>query len=182
MSKSCSRRTHIQILCLRCVGLSLLLMGATAIVAGPQTKPSSTNSPEPRTVHYELKFEELKYVCGPLPPVMRVRAGDIIDTTTVDADGKALEAAGLKVVGPNPLTGPFFVEGAEPGDTLAVRFLSIDPNAKEGFGGAGPGFGALNSSHYTPMRGESIPTKSRRYPIDAAATFATFHANAAHFW
>jgi acetamidase/formamidase len=112
---------------------------------------------------------------------MRVRAGDIIDTTTVDADGKALEAAGLKVVGPNPLTGPFFVEGAEPGDTLAVRFLSIDPNAKEGFGGAGPGFGALNSSHYTPMLGESIPTKSWVYPIDAAANVATFHANDSNF-
>ena len=68
--------------------------------ARAQTKTSSTNSPEkPRTIHYELKFEELKYVFGPLPPVMRVHAGDIIDTTTVDADGKALEAAGLKVVG-----------------------------------------------------------------------------------
>jgi len=152
------------------------------MVARAQTKPSSANSSEkPRTVHYELKLEELKYVFGPLPPVMRVHAGDIIDTTTVDADGKALEAAGLKVVGPNPLTGPFYVEGAEPGDTLVVRFLTIDPNTKEGFGGAGPGFGALNSSHYTPMLGESIPTKSWVYPIDTAENVATFHANDSNF-
>jgi acetamidase/formamidase len=152
------------------------------MVARAQTKtPSANSSEKPRTVHYELKLEELKYVFGPLPPVMRVHAGDIIDTTTVDADGKALEAAGLKVVGPNPLTGPFYVEGAEPGDTLVVRFLTIDPNTKEGFGGAGPGFGALNSSHYTPMLGESIPTKSWVYPIDTAENVATFHANDSNF-
>ena len=166
---------------MRFVGLSLLFAG-TAMVARAQTKtPSANSSEKPRTVHYELKLEELKYVFGPLPPVMRVHAGDIIDTTTVDADGKALEAAGLKVVGPNPLTGPFYVEGAEPGDTLVVRFLTIDPNTKEGFGGAGPGFGALNSSHYTPMLGESIPTKSWVYPIDTAENVATFHANDSNF-
>jgi len=175
-----SPTTRIELRCWRSVALSFLL--AAAMPARAQTKTSSTNSPEkPRTIHYELKFEELKYVFGPLPPVMRVHAGDIIDTTTVDADGKALEAAGLKVVGPNPLTGPFYVEGAEPGDTLVVRFLAIDPNTKEGFGGAGPGFGALNSSHYTPMLGESIPTKSWVYPIDTAENVATFHANDSNF-
>src|SRR5712672_3031076 len=182
MNKSCRpRRTQIHIRCLRFVGLSLLF-AATAMVARAQTKtPSANSSEKPRTVHYELKLEELKYVFGPLPPGMRVHAGDIIDTTTVDADGKALEAAGLKVVGPNPLTGPFYVEGAEPGDTLVVRFLTIDPNTKEGFGSAGPGFGALNSSHYTPMLGESIPTKSWVYPIDTAENVAIFHANDSNF-
>ena len=176
-----SPRTRILTRCLCSVGLSLLL-AATALLARAQTKTSSTNSPEkPRTLHYQLRFEELKYVFGPLPPVMRVHPGDIIDTTTVDADGKALEAAGLKVVGPNPLTGPFYVEGAEPGDTLVVRFLTIDPSTQQGFGGAGPGFGALNSSHYTPMLGESIPTKSWVYPIDTAENVATFHANDSNF-
>jgi len=27
----------------------------------------------------------------------------------------------------NPQTGPFYIEGAEPGDTLAVHFVSIEP-------------------------------------------------------
>ena len=27
----------------------------------------------------------------------------------------------------NPQTGPFYIEGAEPGDTLAVHFISIEP-------------------------------------------------------
>ena len=28
----------------------------------------------------------------------------------------------------NPQTGPFYVEGAEPGDTVAVHFVSIEPS------------------------------------------------------
>lgn len=28
----------------------------------------------------------------------------------------------------NPQTGPFFVDGAEPGDTLAIHFISITPS------------------------------------------------------
>ncbi len=176
-----SPRRRAGLRCLAGVSFSLLL-AATAIPLCAQTNNGSTSSSEQaRTAHYELKFQDLKYVFGPLPPVLRVHVGDIIDTTTVDADGKALEEAGLKVIGPNPLTGPFYVEEAEPGDTLVVRFLTIDPNSKQGFGGVGPGFGALNSSHYTPMLGRSIPQKSWVYPIDKSENIAIFHANDSGF-
>jgi amidase len=135
----------------------------------------------PRTVRYDLKLDELKYVYGALKPVLRVHAGDIIETNTVDADGQALKIAGVKAKGANPLTGPFFVEGAEPGDTLVVKFLLIDVDGKEGFGSAGPGFGALNSSHYTPILGGPIPKKSWVYPIDKTANVATFRARDSNF-
>ena len=123
------------------------LLGLSCLTASLSTLPLVAQSGH--LVHYELKMQELKTVYGNLPPVMHVKPGDIIDTTTVDADGKEPEAAGYKVAGPNPLTGPFYVDGAEPGDTLAVKFISIETNANEGFGSAGPGFGALNSSSYT---------------------------------
>lgn len=132
-------------------------------------------------VRYDLKMADLKYVFGVAPAVLRVHAGDIIDTNTVDAEGKAQEAAGMKASGPNALTGPFYIEGAQPGDTLSVRFLAIDVEGKEGYGGAGPGFGALNSSHYTPILGGGIPTKTWVYPIDKAANVATFRANDSAF-
>ncbi len=134
-----------------------------------------------RVVHYELKMNELKTVYGVLPPVMHVKPGETIDTTTIDADGKAAEAAGYKVNGPNPLTGPFYVDGAEPGDMLKVRFVAIDVNANTGFGSAGPGFGALNSSKYTPVLGGPIPKTEWTYPIDKAAQMATFHAKDSGF-
>ena len=134
-----------------------------------------------RVVHYELKMNELKSVYGVLPPVMHVKPGETIDTTTVDADGKAAEEAGYKVDGPNPLTGPFYVDGAEPGDMLKVKFVAIDVNAKEGFGSAGPGFGALNSTNYTPVLGGPIPKTEWRYPVDKAANLATFQAKDSGF-
>jgi hypothetical protein len=132
---------------------SLLLLAAAASSLCAQAKDSAANSSgTPRTAHYELKFQELNYVFGPLPPVMRVHAGDIIDTTTVDADGKTLEEAGIKATGPNPLTGPFYVEEAEPGDTLAVRFLTIEPYI--------PSINRRMWRHFTPM----IQTSPSRFP------------------
>jgi len=121
-------------------------------------------------------MEDLKYTFGPHPPVARVPAGGIIETNTVDADGRAVEKAGLKPHGPNPLTGPFYVEGAEPGDTLAVRFLNVDVDGKEGWGSTVAGFGALNSSRYTPILGKGIPERVWTYPIDKAKNVATFQA------
>jgi amidase len=151
------------------------------VVSSLLTLALCASAQKPQTVQYKLKMEDLKYVYGPSTPVARVRAGDTIETNTVDADGHAVEAAGLKVRGPNPLTGPFFVEGAEPGDTLVVRFLLIDVDGKEGFGSTVPGFGALNSSRYTPILGQGIPTKTWTYPIDKVHNVATFRANDSKF-
>src|SRR3981189_439872 len=74
------------------------------------------------TVRYEMKLSDLKYVYGVATPVMHLRSGDRLETTTADADGHTLEEAGMKVMGPNPLTGPFYIDDAEPGDTLAIHF------------------------------------------------------------
>ena len=137
---------------------------------------SSCAQAQKKTVRYDLKMEDLKYTFGPHPPVARVPAGGIIETNTVDADGRAVEKAGLKPHGPNPLTGPFYVEGAEPGDTLAVRFLNVDVDGKEGWGSTVAGFGALNSSRYTPILGKGIPERVWTYPIDKAKNVATFQA------
>ncbi len=143
--------------------------------------PTPLLSQTSRVVHYELKMKELKTVYGVLPPVMHVKPGETIDTTTIDADGKAAEEAGYKVDGPNPLTGPFYVDGAEPGDMLKVRFVAIDVNSPKGFGSAGPGFGALNSTNYTPVLGGPIAKTEWTYPVDKAANVATFQAKDSDF-
>ena len=46
------------------------------------------------------------------------------------------------VKGDNPLTGPFYIEGAEPGDTLGIKFLDIEVDGNQGVGAFAPGFGA----------------------------------------
>ncbi len=66
--------------------------------------------------------------------VLRVADGDTIVTTTLDAGG--FDADRQRVhTGVNPMTGPFFVEGAEPGDTLAVRLDILRPNRRFGWSG-----------------------------------------------
>ncbi|MBP7828188.1 MAG: acetamidase/formamidase family protein [Verrucomicrobia bacterium] len=70
---------------------------------------------------------EYHVTLGPHPPALRIQDGDTVVTTTVDARGR--DASGQIVTGElNPLTGPFFVEGAMPGDALAVRLDAIVPN------------------------------------------------------
>jgi acetamidase/formamidase len=145
----------------------------TALVASALT----ASSLQAQTVSYELKLNELKYDYGVAAPVAHLKPGDVLETNTVDADGHALEDAGMKVLGPNPLTGPFYIDGAEPGDTIAIHFLAVDVNAEKGFGSAGPGFGAINSSGYTPMLGGGIPRTTWTYPIDRKTNTAAFTAN-----
>ena len=60
-------------------------------------------------------------------PVLRVADGDVVVTETLDAHGfdKAMVKRGGDT---NPMTGPFFVEGAEPGDVLAVEIARIGMN------------------------------------------------------
>jgi acetamidase/formamidase len=72
------------------------------------------------------------HTLGSHEPVLRVADGDTIETTTVDAAG--FDARGERVTaGGNPQTGPFYVEGAEPGDTLAVALERIRPSRTFGF-------------------------------------------------
>ncbi len=64
---------------------------------------------------------------GSHEPVLTIADGDSVMTTTVDAWG--YDAHGQRQASvTNPQTGPFYIEGAEPGDTLAVHFDRVDPH------------------------------------------------------
>jgi acetamidase/formamidase len=71
---------------------------------------------------------------GSHEPVLHVASGDTIVTTTVDAGGHD-HTGELVTARGNPQTGPFFVEGAEPGDVLAVTLNRLTPNRPSGFTG-----------------------------------------------
>ncbi len=81
---------------------------------------------EPTTFHLSIGSHE---------PVLRVASGDTIRTWCVDSSGYDRNQEDL-TDGGNPMTGPFYVDGAEPGDTLAVRFDRITPNRTRGVTGA----------------------------------------------
>ena len=66
------------------------------------------------------------------PVLERLRPGDRVATTTIDASG--YDEQNIKRSEPfNPLTGPFYVEVAEPGDALVVRFERVRPSRTWGF-------------------------------------------------
>ena len=61
------------------------------------------------------------------PPALRIKSGDRVVTKTIDAggvdwDGKTVAGGG------NPETGPFYVEGAEPGDMIIVSIEKLETN------------------------------------------------------
>jgi acetamidase/formamidase len=122
---------------------------APALVAGQnQPKPHRLEA-TPSTVAYGYYWSEAK-------PVLRIASGDVIDVDTLLTNTPTdLERAGvppekiqqsLRAIvtevtgdrrgpGGHILTGPIYVEGAEPGDVLEVRILSIDLAIDYGYNG-----------------------------------------------
>ncbi len=85
----------------------------------------ATHDFEPTLFHVTLGSHE---------PVLRIASGDTVLTWCVDSSGYDRNGNDI-TEGGNPQTGPFFVEGAEPGDTLAVRLERIEPNRTRGLTG-----------------------------------------------
>src|SRR5580765_1794764 len=132
-----------------------------------------------QVVRYEPAAADLKFVYATVPPVATLKPGDILETKTFDAFGNVIKKPGdtmALVKGDNPLTGPFAIAGAEPGDTLVFRILDLVVDSPKGVGAFAPGFGALNSTSYTPMLHPPLPERIWFYDIDNRTNTATFHA------
>src|SRR5215469_3684952 len=62
---------------------------------------------------------------------LRINPGDIVITKTVDSGGMD-ERGQPHSTGGNPLTGPFYIEGAEPGDAILVHLRKVRLNRNWG--------------------------------------------------
>jgi acetamidase/formamidase len=130
-------------------------------------------APAPAVITAVPKHDELAYTFGGVAPRYRVKPGTRIVSWTEDCfDGVVRTTADLpsKVMAPghdNPQTGPFFVEGAEPGDTLAIRIVRLAPARTWAVSAFGPGFGALVGTDRTAMLGPEFPETVWRYEVDA---------------
>src|SRR5262249_2110117 len=81
----------------------------------------------------------------------------------------------------NPQTGPFYVEGAEPGDTLAVHFISIEPARDWGASTTVPFFGALTGTHATALLHDPLPELVWMWHLDRSAGTCRFTARKGDF-
>src|SRR3989441_8087868 len=157
--------------------IAYIVTGILLLMSGVSKAPAQDSGG--KIVKYHATIKDVKYVYGVAEPVARLKSGDILETNSVDAFGNAIQKPGdtLSLVkGDNPLTGPFYIEGAEPGDTLAVKILDLQVDGNTGVGAFSPGFGALNETNYTPMVHSPLPEKIWFYHIDHASNAATFKA------
>lgn len=78
---------------------------------------------KPTTYHHSIGGHE---------PVLHIQPGDQVTTTTIDASGR--DPSGEPITAPgNPMTGPFFIDGAEPGDVVVMYIERITPNRSYGW-------------------------------------------------
>jgi len=97
--------------------------GQTPQLTWSARRPATGKPAAPRTLDYEPK-EFHRVFSADVAPALRIWPGDTVRTRTVDAAG--VDARGKsRVLGGNPQTGPFYVEGAMPGDVLVVHVKSL---------------------------------------------------------
>jgi amidase len=131
---------------------------------------------------YVPKSAELGYTFGGREPVRDLRPGEVRTVYTEDCFGGAVKTVDdlptrvCQLPYLNPVTGPFYIDGAEPGDTLAVHFLDLTPARDWGVSSTFPHFGALTSTHTTATLQPPLDERVWMYPIDLAAGTVTFRA------
>lgn len=138
---------------------------------------------------HELRPEpgDYDYVFGGREPRLSIRSGDIVEFSTEDCfngrvtspDQKPSEVCDFSEL--NPVTGPLYVEDAEPGDLLAVHFVDIRPSRGHAVSAAFPLFGALTSTHETATLQDPLEERVWFYDIDLERWTATYRARNSDF-
>ncbi len=120
---------------------------------------------------------------GGAAPLARIAPGTVLEVFTEDCFGGVVRTTSDLVSTVcrfpflNPQTGPFYVEGAEPGDTLAVHFVSIEPARDWAASTTVPLFGALTSTHQTASLQPPLPERVWIWELDRVARTCLFRAH-----
>lgn len=138
------------------------------------------SSPEVRSLRPTPN--QYAYAFGGHEPLLTVAPGTVVELSTEDCfagnvrsvDDLPSEVCTFPFL--NPVTGPIAVEGAEPGDTLAVHFAEITPARDWAASSTFPHFGALTATHATAMLHPALEERVWIYDLDRAAGTCTFRA------
>ncbi|WP_433437176.1 acetamidase/formamidase family protein [Nonomuraea sp. CA-141351] len=126
--------------------------------------------------------EQYAWTFGGTAPSHRIQPGTVLRLWSDDAfagrlrDITDLASFSLDARYLNPQTGPFHVEGAEPGDTLALHFVDMTPARSWGASATIPFFGGLTSTDRTATLQEPLPERTWIYQVDSARKTVTFEA------
>jgi acetamidase/formamidase len=137
---------------------------------------------EPNVVAFRPERDQYVWTFGGAEPIRSVRPGDVLELWTDDCFTGLLrtvdDLVSEKIRFPflNPQTGPFYVEGAEPGDTLALRFVSIEPSRDWGVSTTVPFFGALTSTLATVSLQDPLEEIVWPYEVDRVTRTVRYRA------
>jgi len=117
---------------------------------------------------------EYSFVFSRYPePVARVEPGEEIIITTEDAysglltsENDDLDEVKKRRRGPNPQTGPIYIEGAKAGDTLKVHIINIEPARDWAVSNIHKNFGGLTPNKFTRMIDMALSNKIYIYRFD----------------
>ena len=131
---------------------------------------------------YTPTRDQYVYTFGGAAPALRVKPGEALRLWSDDAFGGALQsvddlsAAKVDLRFVNPQTGPFYVEGAQPGDTLVLHLVALEPAREWGASAAIPFFGGMTSTDRTVSLQAALPDTTWIYEVDRARRTVAFAA------
>jgi acetamidase/formamidase len=134
-------------------------------------------------VDHEADPSRLVYTFGGVEPVRTLVPGTVLDTSTLDCFAGRVRSVHDHVSAVcdarfiNPQTGPFYIQGAQPGDTLAVHFARIEPRQTYGVSTTVPLFGALTATGLTAMLHGPLPEMTWIYQLDREARTVRYEAH-----
>ncbi|MGW2029280.1 acetamidase/formamidase family protein [Streptomyces argyrophylli] len=137
---------------------------------------------DPRILTVRPEPDQYAWTFGGAAPLARIAPGTVLDLYTEDCfagrvrSEKDLVSEVCEFPFLNPQTGPFHIEGAEPGDTVAVHFVSIEPARDWAASTTVPLFGALTSTHTTATLQPPLPERVWIWQLDRARGTALFQA------
>jgi acetamidase/formamidase len=137
---------------------------------------------DPVVLSFRPDPSEYVWTFGGVAPLARVEPGTILELFTEDCFAGRVRGENDLVSQVcefpyvNPQTGPFYVEGAEPGDTLAVHFVSLEPARDWAVSTTVPLFGALTSTHLTATLQDPLPEVVWMWQLDRARRLCRFES------
>ena len=139
------------------------------------------------TVEYTPTFEQFAWTFGGAEPILSIKPGTAMRLWTEDAYSGRIRQVGdlpsvcVDINFVNPQTGPFYVEGAEPGDTLVLHLVELEPARDWGVSTTIPFFGGLTSTDRTVTLQEPLPEITWVYHVDRDKRSLTFEAARSDF-
>lgn len=132
-------------------------------------------------------LDQLAYTFGGVKPVMKIKPGSALRLWTQDAFNDTLKTVfdlsseKVDMSHVNAQTGPFYVEGAEAGDALAVHIVDLQPARSYGVSSAIPFFGGLTSTDRTATLQDPLPDTTWIYEVDSLKNTVGFQSRFGDF-